>query len=179
MRALTQTLLGLLCGVALTGAAACGFQPLYAESTGIAPILASTAVETPDTRTGRLLREELEDEFGRQPGGAPRYRLVVDVDEIRYPRGLRVDDTANRYDLQLGVTYTMVELPSGAPVTSGFRSVVVTYDVADAPYAGVAANLDGQERAASEAARLIRSLVTRALLERQGPAPLARAAVAP
>lgn len=159
-----------LASAALSGCA--GFEPLYAEGTGVAPALSATLVQTPDTRTGQLLREELEDELARAEGGRPRYRLEVDIDQQRFARGLRIDDTANRYELRLRVGYRLFALPSNQLIGSGGEPVFVTYDVADQPYAGIVAHQDGEERAASEAARLIREDLAR-LFAARGPAQTA------
>ena len=153
----------------------CGFQPLYGDALGVSPALSSIAVETPPTRTGHLLREELEDEFVTDRSITARYRLIVDLQERRFPRGLRIDDTANRYEQRVTATYRLLDAHTRKVIVRGVRPVSVTYDVADAPYAGVIASLDGQERAASEAARVIRTEVARALVSRP-PATRATAA---
>jgi LPS-assembly lipoprotein len=147
----------------------CGFQPLYAgPSAPVASALAAIGVNAPDTRTGQLFREEFDDEVARSAGGAPRYRLDVAIEERRFGRGLRIDDTANRFELRLNVRYRLVNLSNGNVVTRGDEPVYVTYDVADQPYAGVAAHQDGQERAASEAAIRIRQNLSRFFAGRAG-----------
>jgi LPS-assembly lipoprotein len=155
----------LLLGAALAGVAsllsACGFQPLYAQPTGVVPALSAIAVDTPGTRMGHLIREQLEDEFGTDADVPPRYRLTIDIQERRTPRGLRSDDTANRYQQRVTTRYRLREINSQRQLLSGGESAAVTYDVADAPYSGVMASLDGQERAANEAARLIRTDLAR------------------
>lgn len=138
--------------------AACGFTPLYAvQAGGVSNKLASVSVEVPQTRTGYLLREELDDALARASGQPALYRLSLDIDEDRYPRGLRVDDVASRYELRLIVDYALTAAgAAAAPLTQGRTVVTVTYDSADPPYAGIAAATEGQERAASEAAQRIR-----------------------
>jgi LPS-assembly lipoprotein len=135
-----RVFLTLLTSLAVSG---CGFQPLYASGTGVSPALSSVEVVTPPTRTGQLLREELDDELARASGDAPRYRLTVDIEERRIARGLRIDDTANRYELRTLLAYQLVDLASGRVVYRNSRPVTVTYDIADAAYAGVSASLDG------------------------------------
>ena len=168
MRAQVAALL--LAAATLAGCA--GFEPLYAQGSGVSPALARVAVAAPDTRTGQLIREELEDELGASAAeGPPQYRLVVDVDQRRFSRGLRIDDTANRYELRLTVSYRLFDAATGALVSAAAEPVYVTYDVADQPYAGVAAHLDGEERAAGEAARLIRENLARLFHARLAAAP--------
>lgn len=137
----------------LTG---CGFSPLYAQR-GVTPGLSAIQVDAPQTRTGYLLREELDDAFARDLSRPATYRLALKVDEDRRARGLRVDDVATRYEVLLRVDYALIPVGGGvAPLTQGRAEVSVTYDSADQPYAGVAAQTDGQERAAAQAAQRIR-----------------------
>lgn len=157
--------------------AACGFEPLYGQETGVAPLLSRTEVIVPDTRTGALLREEMDDELARGEG-APAYRLAIDLREDRFARGLRIDDTANRYELRLTVGYELTDTRTRQVLTAGSRLVYVTYDSADQPYSGVAAHADGQERAASEAARIVRTELAKFFYDqRRGAAPVRTAAV--
>lgn len=148
---------------------ACGFSPLYAQR-GVSPTLSSIEVEVPNTRSGYLLREELDDELARDRSRPAQYTLTLDVDEDRYARGLRVDDVATRYEVRLFVRYVL-RGQGTQPVTSGVTEVSVTYDSADQPYAGVAANLDGQERAALQAAQRIRLDLARFFALQQRPQP--------
>ncbi len=147
----------------------CGFTPLYAER-GLSPTLSVIEVVTPDTRTGYLLREELDDELVRDRSRPAEYTLTIDLDEDRVARGLRVDDVATRYEVRLLVQYVLAR-EGAAPLTSGLTQVSVTYDSPDQPYAGVAANADGQERAAAQAAQRIRLDLARFFALQQRPQP--------
>jgi LPS-assembly lipoprotein len=142
----------LLCFAALS---ACGFTPLYAVP-GVAPGLSAIATDISHGRTAYLLREDLDDAFGRNNSIPAAYRLKIVVEERRLARGLRVDNVANRYELQLKVTYTLTQAQTRAVLLSGMVPIAVTYDSADAPYGGISAQMDGQKRAASEAAQQIR-----------------------
>ena len=135
--------------------AGCGFTPLYGTP-GLSPSLASIEVVAPETRTGHLLREELDDALARDRGRTPAYTLELKVNEERYARGLRIDDVATRYEVALNVDYILRDAGSRRQLTTGTAQVAVTYDSADPPYAGVVANQDGQERAAAQAADRIR-----------------------
>ena len=141
--------------------AACGFTPLYAK-TGVGPSLQSVAVETPThSRTGYFLRQQLDDEFGRDREAAPLYRLTTTVTENRYPLGVRVNNVASRYEVDLTVTWRLLEQGTDKQLTAGVTPVRVSYDSADPPYAGVAAEEDGVERACREAAVRMRLDVAR------------------
>jgi LPS-assembly lipoprotein len=134
--------------------AGCGFTPLYAAP-GVTSNLSAVQVIAPEGRTGFLIREHLDDALGRKGGVAPRYRIDLQLGESRYPRGLRVDNVATRYEYVLTAAYTLSAIPSGKAARSGAVRVELTYDSADQPYASVSAQQDVQDRAAQEAARRI------------------------
>jgi len=143
------------------GLAACGFTPMYAEpATGSA--LRRIAVETQDDRLGYRLREQLEDALAWDRGATPLYRLTTQVEQSRRSLGRRIDDTATRYELTVKAAWTLTPASGGEPV-SGVETVTTTYAAADQPYAAIAAQQDGEERAAAELARLIRLDLMQAL----------------
>ena len=86
----------------------------------------------------------------------PLYRLGFTLAERRDPRGLNTEDVASRYELTVVVDYTLTEIATGTVLHSGQETVLISYDAVDAPYAGIAAQQNSQERAAAEAARRIR-----------------------
>ncbi len=134
--------------------AGCGFTPLYGDP-AVTAQLHSVQVTTPPGRTGQLIREHLDDALANAKGQAPKYRMDLALSETRYPRGLRVDNVATRYEYVLTANYTVVSVASGAPVKKGSTRAQVTYDSADQPYASITAQQDAQDRAAAECARLI------------------------
>lgn len=144
---------GLLAGVAVA-LSGCGFTPLYGQP-GVSAHLASVDVVAPDGRTGFLLREHLDDALGKNRGLAPTYRMNLSLNETRYPRGVRIDNVATRYEYVLVAAYTLSSLPSGAVAKRGQVRVELTYDSADQPYSAISAQQDAQDRAAQEAARRI------------------------
>ena len=134
----------------------CGFTPLYGASGNVAPALSAIEVQAPKTRTGYLLREELDDALARDKTRTPAYLLTLAVNEDRYARGLRIDDVATRYEVVLYVSYILTDRRTRRQVKTGTVNANVTYDSADQPYSGIAAFSDGQERAATQAAERIR-----------------------
>ena len=137
--------------VALSG---CGFTPLYAQQ-GVVSSLAAIDVVAPEGRTGFLIRESLDDAFAKNRGAPAAYRMNLTLAEARYPRGIRIDNVATRYEYVLTANYQLSSLPSGALAKRGVVRVELTYDSADQPYASIAAQQDAQQRAAVEAARRI------------------------
>jgi len=140
-------------GAALT-LSGCGFAPLYGEP-GVVSGLASIHVTAPPGRTGELIREHLDDVLAHSSDAKPAYQMTLQLYEQRFPRGIRVDNVATRYEYVLTAVYTLTPSEGTAKPKIGRVRVEVTYDSADQPYASVAAQQDAQDRAAEEAARKI------------------------
>ena len=137
------------------GLAGCaGFQPLYGER-AVVKNLAAIQVTAPQGRTGYLIRQYLDDAFAKDHSAAPAYSMELSLGEARYPRGVRIDNVATRYEYVLTANYVLKSQPSGALAKQGQVRVELTYDSADQPYASIAAQQDAQDRAAEEAARRI------------------------
>jgi LPS-assembly lipoprotein len=147
-------LAGLL-AVAAAGVGGCGFTPLYATP-GVTPALSHIEVVVPHGRTAFLLSQSLDDAFARDRAAPAAYRLDVKVSERTFPRGLTLNNVAERYESHLRVTYDLIDLSSGKTIRSGVEPVEVTYASTTQPYAGVAAQQDAEQRAADEAAQRIR-----------------------
>ncbi|WP_296451103.1 LPS assembly lipoprotein LptE [Phenylobacterium sp.] len=138
--------------LALCGCA--GFEPLYAQS-GVVRNLAAIQVNAPSGRTGYLIRQQLDDAFAKDHAAAPVYSMNLSLSEARYPRGVRIDNVATRYEYVLTASYALTTIASGAVAKKGSVRVELTYDSADQPYASISAQQDAQDRAAAEAARRI------------------------
>jgi LPS-assembly lipoprotein len=130
-----------------------GFQPLYGEP--VARNLSAVDVRAPGGRAGYLIRQHLDDALGRDRSANVVYVMDLSLGEARYPRGVRIDNVATRYEYVLTATYALRSQATGAVAKSGQVRVELTYDSADQPYASIAAQQDAQERAAEEAARRI------------------------
>lgn len=134
--------------------ACAGFTPLYGRS-GVEGGLSSIETVAAEGRGGYLLREQLDDALAHRQGSSPAYKLYFSVNEQRFARGVRLDNVANRFELRMSVDWRLLDAKNGAELHTGKTEVSVTYDSADQPYAAIAAQQDGQERAAAEAARKI------------------------
>ncbi|HZZ31832.1 MAG TPA: LPS assembly lipoprotein LptE [Phenylobacterium sp.] len=132
----------------------CGFTPLYAAP-GVVPKLASINVIQPNGRAGFLIRQHLDDAFAKNRAGPAAYSMRLLLSEARYPRGVRTDNVATRYEFVLTADYTLANLPAGDLAKKGRVRVEVTYDSADQPYASIVAEQDAEDRATEEAARRI------------------------
>jgi LPS-assembly lipoprotein len=140
--------------LALLSLGGCGFTPLYAAP-GVAGGVTHIQVVAPQGRVGYLLREDLDDALGHAKGEAPKYRLEMVLDQVRQAHGLTANATAQRYELDLTVIYTLIDISTGKVATTGQVSSDVSYDSTDQPYAGIAARQDTQDRQASDAAQKI------------------------
>ena len=132
----------------------CGFTPLYAAP-GVTTKLAAIDVIAPQGRTGFLVREHLDDAFAKDHNAPAAYSMRLSLAEARYPRGVRTDNVATRYEYVVTADYPLANLPGGDIAKKGRVRVEITYDSADQPYASIAAQQDAQDRAAEEAARRI------------------------
>jgi LPS-assembly lipoprotein len=152
--------------LAASALAGCGFTPLYATP-GMTPSLEAVDVivnqvadprdvDAVQSRVHFILREQLDDELGRDAHSPIRYQLVCSTKELRVPRGIRVNNVANRYEINLTVNYVLRSAGGTKILLQGTAPVIATYDSADPPYAGVAAERDGENRAANQAAIQIR-----------------------
>jgi LPS-assembly lipoprotein len=146
---------GLIAFAAL-GLSACGFTPLYATP-GVTPALSHIQVVVPHGRTAFLLSQSLDDAFARDRDAPPAYRLNIQISERTFPRGLTINNVAERYEGHVRVTYELVDLSTGKTIKSDVDPVEVTYASTNQPYAGVAAQEDSEQRAADEAAQRIRT----------------------
>ncbi|MFP1130478.1 hypothetical protein [Asticcacaulis sp. W401b] len=139
--------------LSLTG---CGFTPVYAQK-GLPGELANIDVITTDSRTGYFLRQNLVSGFNTLEG-QKRYRLSVKLDEKRYDVGPGINDIAVRTEISTRVEYTLTETATRKVLTQGTFVDATTYNAsAQSPYAGVAAQKDGQQRAATAIGERIRS----------------------
>jgi LPS-assembly lipoprotein len=144
---------------ALTALGGCGFTPLYATPGVGAGLSHIQVVAPPQDRVGFLLREDLDDAFGHQLGAPPQYRLEMALKEVRQAHGLTANATAQRYELDMRVDYTLTDIATGKVVDRGSVISNLSYDSADQPYAGIAARQDTQDRLASDAAQKIQMQV--------------------
>ncbi|HTX48924.1 MAG TPA: LPS assembly lipoprotein LptE [Caulobacteraceae bacterium] len=150
-----STIVGMVLALApLAGLGACGFTPLYADA-GATHGLTHIQVTAPQGRVGYLLREDLDDTLGHTQGDAPEYKLDMQLAQTRNAHGLQADATAQRYELDLTVTYTLTEVATGKVAHSGRVVSVISYDSAAQPYAGIAAREDTENRLAQDAATKI------------------------
>ena len=103
-----RSAVGLVAGlIAATTLGACGFTPLYATP-GVSAGMSAIDIEAPQGRVGFLLRQALDDDLGHDKLAAPQWRMEMTIDQTRAPRGLTLEDVAERYVLGITVSYKLV-----------------------------------------------------------------------
>jgi LPS-assembly lipoprotein len=150
------------------GLGACGFTPLHSPSvSGYNTPLPNMAVNYKDTKaqgaTGKkaefLIRQAL---TGRMASGATSpYILTLTPKISRSSIGIRSDDVASRYDLNLRVNYVLSHAADNKTIATGAASAISTFNAPNDPYGRTAAQDNAQKRAVQEAVdRLVLKIAT-------------------
>lgn len=147
-------ILSLLALAATLGLASCGFQPLYAERTGVASNLSGIAVSTGDGRPAYQLGVALRDSLGNWEGD-PRYKLETRIDMRRQAQSVTIADIATRYQVLMDVDYALFDARTGKRLTRGDVTGEAAFDVPSDPYGAIRAEQDSEGRAARDAASMI------------------------
>lgn len=161
---------GFLLGAAVcaVGLAGCGFTPMYAQSDAGSALDDISVQLSEHSRGGFLLQQRLNDAFGRHEDHAS-WKLMVDTSSRRVPRGLRVNNVASRYEITMTVKFELRDAATGKVALKDQIEAMATYDSADQPYAGLAAEQDGEARVAAQAADLLRLRLLRYFAARPTP----------
>jgi len=139
---------------------ACGFHPMYAESTtpgGLMKYYNQVLVEPIQGRQGVHLRNQLMDAF--TPQGTPTavsYRLSIRLEEQKEGLAIQQDTRITRYNYNLTAKYELKDATSGQVLDRGISRSIAPYNVVDSQFATLSAERDAQERAAREIGEDIR-----------------------
>jgi LPS-assembly lipoprotein len=156
--------LAAMLGAALVLSAGCGFQPLYGEGTGgegvgtaEAQFAAVQITPLPD-RTGQQLHNLLRDRLNpRGQPVRPRYRLDVQLREVRENLGIRVDETATRANLTVIGVFVLRESETGAVLFASDARSTNSFNILTNQFATGVAENDARERGLREVADGIRA----------------------
>lgn len=142
-----QGLFAALALVFMAPLASCGFQPMYAGGETSGPI----AVEQIDGRTGHALRKALIQELAPGlPGLEGGATLTVILDEDLRRLSFQPDEAASRTDVIGEAEYV---LATADTAISGKVRAETAYNVPDAPFADITAQIDASERVMTILAR--------------------------
>lgn len=146
MRQIFTPLLALF---ALLAVSACGFTPLYANSGSSGQI----SVEEIEGREGHALRKALLEQLAPGlPGLDGPATLTVTLDSELYRLTLRPDEAAARTDVQSRARFV---LDMGNDAVSGDIRAETSFNVPDAPFADITAQINASDRAMQVLARRI------------------------
>ena len=134
----------LLAATALQG---CGFTPMYAKP-GLGHTLADIAIDTPQTRTGFFLGQDLRQTLDSDETTAKTYTLKIAMSEDHYNIGYRIDDTSTRSEITSGVNYSLTDNRTGKVIFTDHFTETVTYASTTSPFAGIVSQQNGQQRLA-------------------------------
>ncbi|MFO1075423.1 MAG: LPS assembly lipoprotein LptE [Geminicoccaceae bacterium] len=146
----------------LPGLAGCGLHPIYArsEQQKVMPALAAIAVGPDSGSRGAYFRNYMIDELN--PDGLtvpPTFDLDVTLRQQDNSLAIQLDNSATRYNMILGASFTLKRRSDGEVVYSSATRRVVSYNVRSDPFATLVAEQDAQRRAAHEVARQIRTML--------------------
>ena len=135
---------------------ACGLQPMYAGggSGAVAQGLAGVDVSPIEGKAGWLVRNALVDRLGAAgtPGGTPRYRLDVRLDDKLEGLALLSDDTVGRERRTLRARYQLVDLSDGRIVLDASDGSDAGIDVVSSEYAVISAENTALENLSKDVA---------------------------
>ena len=147
----------LVSGLALN---ACGFRPLYGESTEGASSfdnLETIQIAALPNRTGQQLHNLLRDRINpRGQPNRPEYILRISLSERTESLAIDEDETATRANLRLSANFTLTSIESDAVVFKGRSNSVNSYNIVDSQFATFVSERDARERALRELSEDIR-----------------------
>jgi len=138
----------------------CGLKPLYSGGSNgeVAQALGSVEVEPIPGRAGWLVRNALEARLQPLGSGAPRYKLIVKLDDDITGFGVRSDDAVTRERRTLRARFQVVDLADGTVLLDATEGTDAGIDVVSSEYAVIAAENTALENLAD---RLASQIVTR------------------
>ena len=134
----------LLGAVALGGASACGFTPVYGPKGEARALLNAVAVDPPRDREGYLLVRHIEERLGRAT--APTYGLSIAIKLDQERMAITDDNIAARFNLLGKATYALRDLSTGEVVTTGIVESFTGYSTTGSTAATQAASRNASER---------------------------------
>jgi len=160
---LRRRVFALALGAAVAALGACSEMPhpLYGKATGSAEALARVDIAGVPGRVGQQVRNELAFGFYGGAGdvqGKPVHRLELTVTSTDNAVGVeRYRNLPSAYVEQITATYALIDIASGATLTSGTSFAQASYDYSPQRFADVRAKRDAENRVASEVAADIRT----------------------
>lgn len=149
----------LLAAALLLSLPACGFSPLYATNsdnavaTGLRSVEVGTVTATPEI--SRHVARELRNLLPAPESGTSRYRVNMNLADIRRAVAVRQSESTSRFDYILAGSYQLIDLETGERVHSKRITAQSSYGIVSSQYASLVGREDAARRAAVEIARRI------------------------
>lgn len=142
--------------------AACNLSPVYGGGGASAPatLLANIGIAPIPERAGFMVRQALEEQFGRSVAN-PAYRLEVVLDDQITAFGVRGDSSAARERRTLRARFRLVEAATNRVVVDDTASADAGIDRVSSNFAVVAAETTAMERLSVDVARQISARLAR------------------
>ena len=142
--------------------AGCQLQPVYAGGGRSAPatLMADIGIAPIPERAGFMVRQALEEQFGRS-APAPRYRLEVALDDQITAFGVRGDSSASRERRTLRARFRLVDAATGTVLVDDTAAADAGIDRVSSNFAVVAAETMALERLSIDVARQISARLAR------------------
>ena len=112
-----RTFLALILALPLAG---CGFAPVYAPGARAKALVGRIEADAPITRESFIFVTEFESQIGRPD--APAYRLTYQIATQRYDVAVTPEGAILRYNLTGQITWALIDIGTGATLTSGTAS---------------------------------------------------------
>lgn len=118
----------------------CALQPLYSGGSAgpVAATLKSVSVDPIEGKSGWLVRNALNDRLSAAGAAAPRFRLVVKLDDQIEGFGVRADDTVTRERRTLRARYQLIDNVTNETVLDATAGSDAGIDVVSSEYATIA-----------------------------------------
>jgi LPS-assembly lipoprotein len=151
----------LLAGCLALGA--CNIRPLLLETADDQDVraqLEAIRIVGLDGRLGQLVRNSLLDQLNPTGVAAPdRYILQVDLRRSAQSLGIQLDDVITRFNLTLTARFELLDAKDGRVLYEDQVRRIASYNVAEQPYATLAAEVDAERRVANEVGSNIRTVL--------------------
>lgn len=132
--------------------AACGFQPMYGNSSYRQALTGITVAEM-DGREGQLFKQKLEDQINpaAETNGS-RYLLSPKLNIKKIAVAIDQNRRVSRYNIDTAMTYELKDAGSGKTVHTGTLHALSSFNVVPSEFATYIAERDATDRALSELA---------------------------
>jgi LPS-assembly lipoprotein len=146
--------------------AACGFQPMYADTASGGAVIGPVTVSEIEGKAGHVLKTELDRILAVENDGSAPMRLEITLLERVTQLGIRLDESATRAELRLIANYVLTPADGGR-LLRGSVFTAVNYDIPTAAFGEIAAQDDARERAAETLAQRFRAELALRMAQRR------------